>query len=203
MAARNRLEKEYISIIKDPIPLAIAVPDPKDWLVWHFVIHGLSGDYSGGYYYGKLRFPYSYPLSPPSMELITPNGRFIPNATICTTMSNYHPEEWSPAWTTRTIITALISYMLSEESSVGTLRASSNTRKKLAAESKTFNLSNDEFLRVFSDYIPQLFPQENFSAIENHSWYYKMNPFKKITSYEIFGVSAILLIAIIYIAKNK
>lgn len=36
----------------------------------------LSGFYSGGYYHGKLIFPREFPFKPPSIYMITPNGRF-------------------------------------------------------------------------------------------------------------------------------
>ena len=93
MLAENRLQKEYISIQKEPIPYAIAAPDPSNWLEWHFTIYGLSGVYEEGTYYGKISFPIDYPARPPSMKMITPSCRFVPNTNICTTMSNFHPEE--------------------------------------------------------------------------------------------------------------
>ena len=32
--------------------------------------------YSGGVYHGRLLFPPEYPLKPPGIMMITPNGRF-------------------------------------------------------------------------------------------------------------------------------
>lgn len=88
----SRLKKEYEAIQKESIPNAIAVPDPKNWLRWHYVIYGLDGAFTSGVYYGELKFPINYPMGPPSILMHTPNGRFIPDKKICTSMSDYHPE---------------------------------------------------------------------------------------------------------------
>lgn len=157
MSAQVRLQKEYISIQKEPVPYALTAPDPHNWLLWHFVIYGISGVFEGGTYYGKIQFPDNYPSSPPSMKVITPNGRFEPNTNICTTMSNYHPEEWSPAWNVRTIITGLISFMYSNENSVGSCRTTDAEKQRLAGLSKKFNLENSEFLDIFGDELEKLY----------------------------------------------
>ncbi|URE06008.1 ubiquitin-conjugating enzyme E2 [Musa troglodytarum] len=64
-----------------------------------FVLEGSEGTpFAGGYYYGKLKFQPDYPYKPPSISLITPNGRFATNKKICLSMSDYHPESWNPIW---------------------------------------------------------------------------------------------------------
>lgn len=35
--------------------------------------------YAGGYYHGVLTFPRDYPFRPPSIRMLTPNGRFQTN----------------------------------------------------------------------------------------------------------------------------
>ena len=50
--------------------------------------------YLGGTYHGKLIFPSNYPFSPPSILMLTPNGRFSTNTRLCLSMSDYHPETW-------------------------------------------------------------------------------------------------------------
>ena len=40
--------------------------DPADLRVWHFVLRGAPDTaYSGGYYWGRLEFPDTYPITPP------------------------------------------------------------------------------------------------------------------------------------------
>lgn len=46
----------------------------------------------GGYYHGKLIFAPTFPMSPPSILMITPSGRFRPDTRLCLTISDFHPE---------------------------------------------------------------------------------------------------------------
>jgi ubiquitin-conjugating enzyme E2 J2 len=48
----------------------------------------------GGTYHGKLVFPSEYPYKPPSIMMLTPNGRFALNQRLCLSMSDFHPETW-------------------------------------------------------------------------------------------------------------
>ena len=150
MSAEARLQKEYISIQKEKIPYVFTVPDSSNWLIWHFVIHGLSSPYTEGVYYGQLEFT---PSSPPSMKLITPNGRFESNKTICTTHSSYHPESWTPAWSVRTILIGLVSHMLGNDGGIGTISTNNLTKTQLAKSSMAWNLKNGKFLQVFAEYL--------------------------------------------------
>ncbi len=46
----------------------------------HYVVLGPSGTpYENGCYHGKLCFPSEYPFKPPSIYMLTPNGRFTVN----------------------------------------------------------------------------------------------------------------------------
>ena len=47
--------------------------------------------YEGGHYWGKLIFPKEYPLKPPSVMMLTPNGRFKTGRRLCLSMSDFHP----------------------------------------------------------------------------------------------------------------
>lgn len=64
-------------------------------LDWRFIIQGPPGSvYEGGVYMGKLKFPEQYPFKPPSIFMLTPNGRFETDRRLCLSMSDYHPESW-------------------------------------------------------------------------------------------------------------
>ena len=103
----------------------MAVPDSKNIFEWHYVIYDLKDSpYEGGFYHGKLLFPPEYPMKPPGIMMITPSGRFKPNTRICLSISDFHPETWNPVWKTETILTALVSFMNSEENSTGCVMAS-------------------------------------------------------------------------------
>lgn len=68
--------------------------------------------YAGGYYLGRLVFPRDFPFKPPSIYMITPNGRFKTNTRLCLSISDYHPDTWNPAWSVSTILTGLLSFMV-------------------------------------------------------------------------------------------
>jgi len=79
------------------------------------VIFGLGESFKGGYYMGKLEFPDNFPWSPPAVRMITPNGKMIPNASQCLTISEHHPESWDPIWTNRSLIVGVISFILGDD----------------------------------------------------------------------------------------
>ncbi len=75
--ATARLKQDYMRIMKDPVPYIQAQPVPSNILEWHYVVTGPEGSaYEGGLYHGKLVFPREFPFKPPSIYIITPNGRF-------------------------------------------------------------------------------------------------------------------------------
>ena len=45
-------------------------------------------------YHGKVVFPNDYPFKPPSIFMLTPNGRFETGRRLCLSMSDFHPELW-------------------------------------------------------------------------------------------------------------
>ena len=121
-AGAIRLQKEYIQIAKRKGNLDnfLACPDPQNIFMWYYVVWGLLDcPYEGGYYMGKIIFPKEYPLKPPGIEMMTPNGRFQENKRICMSMSDYHPESWNPTWNVQTIIIGLVSFMCTDERTTG------------------------------------------------------------------------------------
>lgn len=63
-------------------------------------------------------------MKPPGIKMITPSGRFEPMARICLSISDYHPETWNPIWKIETIMTALVSFMNSDEKTYGCIETS-------------------------------------------------------------------------------
>ena len=75
------------------------------------------------------------PLSPPSVMLLTPNGRWEVGKKICLSNSNYHPELWQPAWGIRTMIEALRAHFPAPgDGAIGALDWPSDIRKRLAKD---------------------------------------------------------------------
>jgi ubiquitin-conjugating enzyme E2 J1 len=118
-----------------------AQPLEDNLFEWHFTIRGPADtDYAGGIYHGRIIFPPEYPYKPPSIMLLTPNGRFEVNKRICLSMSDFHPESWQPSWSIRTVLLALISFMPTPgEGAVGALEVPKAERQKLAASSIEWN----------------------------------------------------------------
>nr|VZI50574.1 unnamed protein product [Spirometra erinaceieuropaei] len=100
-------------------------------------------DFAGGIYHGRIYFPTEYPLKPPNITLLTPNGRFETYRQICLSISGYHPETWRPSWSIRTVLLAIIGFMpTSGAGAIGALDMPSEERRKLAASSVNFTCEN-------------------------------------------------------------
>ena len=72
------------------------MPLEANIFIWNYILIGNQPPYMNGYYHGTLTFPSEYPMKPPSIKMITPNGRFETNTPICMSMSDFHPESWNP-----------------------------------------------------------------------------------------------------------
>ncbi|KAK7093587.1 ubiquitin-conjugating enzyme E2 J2-like [Littorina saxatilis] len=150
--ATARLKQDYMRIIKDPVPYVQAVPLPSNILEWHYIVLGPENTpYEGGIYHGKLIFPREFPFKPPSIYMITPNGRFKCNTRLCLSISDFHPDTWNPAWSVSTILTGLLSFMLESSPTLGSIETSVYTKRQLAAQSGAFNLNNKIFTELFAE----------------------------------------------------
>ncbi|KAJ2156377.1 Ubiquitin-conjugating enzyme E2 6 [Coemansia sp. RSA 552] len=149
-AATKRLGKEYLALKKSPPEFITARPLEKDILEWHFIIQGPPDTpFEGGEYHGRLLFPKDYPFKPPAIQMITPNGRFLVNTNICTSMSNYHPESWNPSWSVATIIIGLLSMMTGTENTTGATESTEAEKRALAAASREFNRTSVMYKKAF------------------------------------------------------
>lgn len=155
--AARRLRRDLEQLERQVNPQLLVRPSSNSLLEWHFVAHHLPDDsvYSGGVYHGKLLFPEEYPRAPPSLFMLTPNGRFETNRRLCLSMTDFHPESWSPAWSIESILVGLISFMLDVDKdvrAVGSIHESPETRMRLAKSSLAFNLANAEFQDLFPEF---------------------------------------------------
>ncbi|WPK22976.1 hypothetical protein PUMCH_000199 [Australozyma saopauloensis] len=155
--AQRRLNKEYKAITANPPPYIIAKPNDENILEWHYVITGPpKTPYENGQYHGVLRFPLDYPFKPPSISIITPNGRFSCNTRLCLSMSDYHPDTWNPTWSVLTILTGLLSFMTGNEQTTGSISTTDSVKVKLAAESIKYNTyESTRFAAIFPELLAQ------------------------------------------------
>ena len=106
---------------------------------------------------GRITFPKQYPLKPPSIEVMTPNGRFQVKRKICMSISNHHPESWNPAWNVQTIIIGLISFFVSDEHTAGCIQTSDEAKKIFAKQSLDYNLNKlSKFKELFQHNFEQM-----------------------------------------------
>ncbi|EJD48248.1 UBC-like protein [Auricularia subglabra TFB-10046 SS5] len=152
-AAQKRLSKEFVAMQKEPPPFVWAAPDEKDILSWYFIVRGPpDSPYHGGEYLGQIMFPSEYPFKPPGIKMITPSGRFQPDRKICFSMSDFHPGSWNPAWSVATILTGLLSFMLSDEITTGSVTTTDADKRLYASRSHAWNLQHKRFRDMFPDY---------------------------------------------------
>jgi len=138
---------------KEPPPFVYAAPDEKNILTWNFIIRGPpESPFAGGEYHGLLLFPSEYPFKPPGIKMLTPSGRFHPDKKICFSMSDFHPGSWNPAWSVATILTGLLSFMLSDEMTTGSVTSSAAHKAAFAARSHAWNITQNKFKEAFPEY---------------------------------------------------
>lgn len=148
----KRISKELQNLEKDPLPNCIVKINDDNLYDWRFIFKGeKDSPYHNGIYMGKIRLPDNYPLKPPKISVITPNGRFEPGKDICLSITNFHPESWNPGWGVRSIIIGLISFFYDNENTHGAIRTTEKDKIKLAKESIIFNKKNKEYIKLFND----------------------------------------------------
>ncbi|KAJ8602419.1 hypothetical protein CTAYLR_001221 [Chrysophaeum taylorii] len=138
MAAVKRIKADIRELAQNPSSSYAAAPVEDNLFLWHFTVRGPRGtDFAGGVYHGRISLPPEYPFKPPSIMLLTPNGRFETNKKICLSLTAHHPEHWQPAWGIRTILEALIAFFPTPaDSSIGALQWRPDERSALAVASR-------------------------------------------------------------------
>ncbi|KAA8541571.1 hypothetical protein F0562_022723 [Nyssa sinensis] len=160
-ACVKRLQKEYRALCKEPVSHVVARPSPNDILEWHYVLEGSEGTpFAGGYYYGKIKFPPEYPFKPPGISMTTPNGRFMTQKKICLSMSDFHPESWNPMWSVSSILTGLLSFMMDNSPTTGSVTTTVAEKQRLAKSSLAFNCKNATFRKMFPEYVEKYEQQQ-------------------------------------------
>ena len=151
--ATKRLNRDFKLLLSDPIPGIDVALNEDNILDWHFVLHGKKDTlYENGVYHGKLVFPLTFPFSPPKILFLTPNGRFRVNERICFSLSDYHPEEWKPAYTVTAVLRGIYDFMHDNTETIGSIETSESEMRQLATDSNKYNLTNDTFCKLFPQF---------------------------------------------------
>ncbi|CAG8577607.1 6996_t:CDS:2 [Paraglomus occultum] len=166
-AATRRLTKEYAAFQKNPPPYLLAKPLENNILEWwgelelnRFMYDGIEkivDESARKVIYGPcwddcvIVFPSEYPFKPPSIRMTTPSGRFLPEARLCLSMSDFHPSSWNPGWSVATILNGLLSFMCSDEATTGSIKTTDADKIIYASRSHQHNLNNKMFKEVFPE----------------------------------------------------
>ncbi|KAG8749548.1 hypothetical protein FRC12_013368, partial [Ceratobasidium sp. 428] len=138
--AVKRILQEAKELQNDPSHEYSAGPLENDIFEWHATLRGAPDtEFEGGLYHCRVLLPAEYPFRPPSIMLLTPNGRFELNKKICISFTNYHEELWQPAWGVRTAIIGLQGFFPHKGEAavgVGALEYPISERKRLATLSR-------------------------------------------------------------------
>ena len=132
-ATVKRIMRESKDMIANPANGIIAHP-LENVFIWHFTIAGVSEtEFEGGRYHGKIILPSEYPFKPPDIMMLTKSGRFEIGRKICLNFSGFHPEQWQPSWTIRTMLVALRAFMVTPAAgAIGAMETSHELRKRYA-----------------------------------------------------------------------
>jgi len=138
--AVKRLMKEAAEL-STPTSDYQAAPLEENLFEWHFTVRGPGDtDFQGGVYHGRILVPADYPMKPPDIIVLTPNGRFEVGKKICLSISGHHPETWQPSWSIRTALLAIIGFMPSPaQGTIGSLDYTPEERRTLARRSQSWS----------------------------------------------------------------
>uniref|UniRef100_A0A1B6D8V1 UBC core domain-containing protein n=1 Tax=Clastoptera arizonana TaxID=38151 RepID=A0A1B6D8V1_9HEMI len=141
--AVKRLMREACEL-REPTDEYYAHPIDDNLFEWHFTVKGPEEtEFQGGLYHGRILLPTEYPMKPPNIILLTPNGRFETNKKICLSISGHHPETWQPSWSIRTALLALRAFMPTPgNGTIGSLDYTPKERELLARSSQNWKCSS-------------------------------------------------------------
>ncbi|KAF8710406.1 UBC-like protein, partial [Rhizoctonia solani] len=141
-----------LSTLETDSLVGYTISSQNDIFEWHATLRGAPDtEFEGGLYHCRILLPAEYPFRPPSIMVLTPNGRFV---LVSPTVSMYglciispylsrqypdHEELWQPAWGVRTAIIGLQGFFPHKGEAavgVGALEYPIPERKRLAALSR-------------------------------------------------------------------
>ncbi|SPO27233.1 probable UBC6 - E2 ubiquitin-conjugating enzyme [Ustilago trichophora] len=141
-SAIKRILSEARELASDSSDLYTAAPLEDNIFEWHFTLRGPANtEFASGLYHGRILLPAEYPMRPPNLMLLTPNGRWELNKKICLTFTGFHEEMWQPAWGIRTALLGLQTFMTAKAEAavgIGSLDYPVQAREKLARQSRAW-----------------------------------------------------------------
>jgi len=151
----KRLAGELKILRQNLTEFSQGVQDPDDFKTFYFLLRPIDEPYKNGYYIGKIGITDEYPAKAPTFMMLTPNGRFEINKTICLTNSHYHPESATPTWNINSMMIAFISIMLADDTTgISHIKDTKENRKKYAKDSFAYNAAQyPSILKLFNVFV--------------------------------------------------
>jgi ubiquitin-protein ligase len=201
--SKKRIIKEYNEIIRDkisfdipfnntsPSELGIRIsPIRGNILEWHFSFTGPEySDYAKGVYHGRIILHQDYPRKPPTVSMLSPNGRWEVKKDICLSASAHHDETWNLDWNLRTLVLSLRHRMICTPTELGSIESTQGERLMYAKQSRHWLCStcgvNHELMLVPNSNANTSTTSSNNNNNNNRSSYNKKHPsimlHKKVT----------------------
>lgn len=136
------VRRQFKMAIEKPNPCLRFAQDPNDAMKWYVMFLNIEA-YPGGEYIMVQTADKRAPIKePPSWEMLTPNGVFEPNKSVCVHIGKYHPDNYDPTNGLWGFAEQILSGMIVPEflgGGINVTHTSDEKRKKLAAESKAYN----------------------------------------------------------------
>jgi len=83
--------------------------------------------------------------------MLTPNGRFKTNTSLCLTITSFHPDSWNPSWSISSILNGFLSFMCDTSATFGSIETTYAQKRKFAYDSLAFNIQDPIFCELFPD----------------------------------------------------
>ena len=80
----------------------------------------------------------------------------IPTRIFSLSISDFHPDSWNPAWSVGTILNGLLSFMVEEATTYGSIETPNAVRQRLARDSGAENLRNEKFCELFPELVEEI-----------------------------------------------
>ena len=83
--------------------------------------------------------------------MLTPNGRFKTNTSLCLSITSFHPDSWNPSWSISSILNGFLSFMCDTSATLGSIETTYAQKRKFAYDSLSFNIQDPIFCELFPD----------------------------------------------------
>uniref|UniRef100_I1KHJ8 UBC core domain-containing protein n=1 Tax=Glycine max TaxID=3847 RepID=I1KHJ8_SOYBN len=75
-------------------------------------------------------------------------------------LESVHPESWNPMWSVSSILTGLLSFMMDNSPTTGSVNTTTAEKQRLAKSSLSFNCKNATFRKMFPEYVEKYNQQQ-------------------------------------------